>query len=427
MFPLFRFAAAALLAAGLHAQVRTMTLREAVDQALKQNPDVVMAAFDEEKARQSVRQAKDPFTPRIVIGSGLAYTNGFPMSIEGSAPSIMQAQATQFLFNRPQSYAVAQAKENARGAGLAVAGRRDEVAFRTASLYLDAERAGRLVELARKEVESLERVAGMVDSQVEEGRVLPIERRRAALNLAQARQMLESLESDRLTAETSLGILLGLGPDESVRPAGERPSPPLPSSEDAAVESAVEANKSLRHIESRIMAQGLQLRAERAARLPRVDLVAQYGLFSRFNNYEEYFRRFQRHNGQIGVSFQLPLLPGPGVGAATAQVQAETGRLRAELNATRNRVIADTRQSFRDVRRTESAREVARLDLELAREQLSILLAQMQEGRASLVQVEQARVDEASRWIQFYDAQYAVERARYNLLRNTGDLQAALR
>lgn len=405
-----------------------MTLRQAVGQAVKQSPDVVMAALEEEKARQAVRLARDPFTPRIVVGSGLAYTNGFPMSIEGSAPTIIQAQATQFLFNRPQSYAVAQAHENVRGAGLAVAGTREEVAYRTVDLYLAAERAGRLVELARREVESMERVARAVEAQVEEGRLLPIERRRAALNLAQARQLVENLEVEQAAAETSLAIVLGMTADDRVRPVeSERSAPPLPATEEEAVESAVAANKNLRRIESQIAARGLEVRAQRAARLPRIDLVAQYGLFSRFNNYEEFFQRFQRHNGQIGLSMQLPILPGPGVDAGAAQAMAEANRLRAELNATRNRVIADTRRSYREVHRARNAREVARLNLELAREQLSVLLAQMQEGRAGLRQVEEARVEEAQRWIEFYDTQYAVERAQFELLRNTGDLLAALR
>ena len=79
-----------------------MTLREAVRRAVAQNPDVTLARLDEENARHGVQVAKDPFSPRIVVGSGLAYSNGFPMSIEGSAPSIVQARASQFIFNRQQ-------------------------------------------------------------------------------------------------------------------------------------------------------------------------------------------------------------------------------------------------------------------------------------------------------------------------------------
>src|SRR5436853_6197818 len=107
----------------LHAEERSMSLRQAVSLAVQQNPDVALARLDEEIARNAVRIAKDPFMPRVTAGSGLAYSSGFPMSIEGSAPSIVQARASQFLFNRQQSFTVAQAKEDARGAGMSVAGK----------------------------------------------------------------------------------------------------------------------------------------------------------------------------------------------------------------------------------------------------------------------------------------------------------------
>src|SRR5215467_6465688 len=138
----------------LHGALRSMTLRQAVTMAVQQNPDVALARFDEETARLAVRVAKDPFLPRVTVGSGLAYSNGFPMSVEGSAPSIVQAHATQYVLNRPQSFAVAQAREDVRGASLAVAGKREEVVYRVAALFADAERAARIGSLARRDVES---------------------------------------------------------------------------------------------------------------------------------------------------------------------------------------------------------------------------------------------------------------------------------
>src|SRR5215472_12364278 len=173
-----------LLSSILYAEEHPMTLRQAVETALKQNPDLALARLDEEKARQAVRVARDPFVPRVVIGSGLAYSNGFPMSIEGAAPSVVQANASQFLFNRPQSYAVAQARENIRGARLGEQAKREEVAYRVASLYLDAERAGRIGDLAAKDTQSLEQVLTTVQAQVREGRALPLAEKQAALNLA---------------------------------------------------------------------------------------------------------------------------------------------------------------------------------------------------------------------------------------------------
>jgi len=404
-----------------------MTLRQAVEAALKQNPDITLARLDEEKARAAVRVARDPFSPKLVVGSGLAYSNGFPMSIEGSAPSIFQANATQFLFNRPQSYMVAQARENTRSAQLGTAAKQDEVAYRTASLFLDAERAARVGALARKDAESLQTVLQAVQAQVREGRALPLAEKQANLNLARARELASDLEADQETAETALAIAVGFAAQDRVRAApDERAVPPVPESEDNVVQRALETSKELRRLESQIAAKTIEMRGERAARLPRVDLVAQYSMLSKINNYEQFFQKFQRNNVQIGASFQIPLLAGPGVSAQIAQSQIEMSRLRAELNSTRNRISSDIRQSYREVKKTDSAAEVARLDLDVTREQVSVLLAQMQEGRATMRQIEEARVAENNKWIALYDAQYNSERARWNLLRLSGDLVASL-
>lgn len=422
-------AAALLLAlpALLGAETRSMTLRQAVGMAVNQNPDIALARLEEENARHAVSLAKDPFTPRVTVGSGLAYSNGFPMSIEGSAPSIVQARATQFLFNRPQSYAIAQAREQARGAAIQVTGKRDEVAYRTAELYLDAERAARVGALACKDAESLQTVLATIQAQVREGRALPLAEKQAAFNVARARQVAENLDAEQATAETALAIAVGLSADDRVHPVEEqRPAPALPLSEEDAVQAALESSKELRKLQSQVAAKGLEMRGEKAARLPRVDLVAQYGLFAKFNHYEDYFIKFQRNNGQIGVSFQVPLFTGPGVGAQTSQTQTEISHLKVELGSARNRISAALQQSFRDVKRAETAADVARLDLEVAREQLSVNLSQMQEGRLSLRQVEEARIVENGKWIAFYDAQYVVEKAKWNVLRLTGDLVASI-
>jgi outer membrane protein len=411
----------------LRAEVFPMTLRRAVDTALKQNPDLALARLDQERARQGVRVARDPFSPRVMVGSGLAYTDGFPLSIEGAAPSIVQANVTQFLFNRPQSYAVAQARENARGAEIGVAVKREEVAYRTASLYLDAERAGRIGALARKDAESMQRVLETVEAQVREGRALPLNEKQAAYNLARVRQVAESLEADRETAETALAMVLGFAAQDRVQPVEEeRAAPAVATSEDEVIQAALEGNKELRQLESQIAAKRLEMRGERAARLPRIDLVAQYALMSNINNYTEFFNRFQRNNGQLGMSFQLPLLAGPGVGAQMAQTQTDMDRLRVQVSTTRNRIASDIQQAFREQKKAATAADVARLDLEVAREELSVVLAQMQEGRAPLRQVEEARVLENDKWIAFYDAQYGVERARWNLLRLSGGLLASI-
>ena len=404
-----------------------MTLRQAVETALKQNSDIALSRLDEEKARQAVRLAKDPFMPRITVGSGLAYTSGFPMSIEGSAPSVIQANATQFLFNRPQSLAVSQAREDARGASLSAESKRGEVAFLAASLYLDAGRAVRIGALARKDAGSLQQVLDTVRAQVREGRALPLAEKQAAYNVARAVALADGLEDDCAGAETSLAVALGFSAEDRVLPVEEDPPAfALPPSEEQALQTTLQSNLDLRKLESQIASKQLEMRGQNAARLPRADLVAQYGMLAKFNNYDQYFQKFQRNNGQVGVSLQLPLFAGPGVSAQAARSAADAARLKIECDNARNRIRSDIQASFREVKRAGTAAEVARLDLEVAREQLSVNLAQMQEGRATLRQVEESRIVENDKWIAFYDAQYSIERAQWNVLRLTGQLTASI-
>ena len=58
---------------------------------------------------------------------------------------------------------------------------------------------------------------------------------------------------------------------------------------------------------------------------------------------------------------------------------------------------------------------------------LSVTLAQYGEGRATLTEVANLRSGENEKWIAFYESQTSRERARLNVLRQTGSLLSALR
>jgi len=415
--------APALLAAETH----ILTLRQAVHRAAEQNPEVLIARFNEQIAAQNVRIVRAPFNPRVIVGSGLAYTSGFPMSIEGSAPSIIQAQALQSLYNRPLTFQVAAARENARGATVDTANARDEAAYRVAVLFLDAERLTHEADLAEKQVEALEKAAVVIEARVKEERDLEIENKRAALSVAQGRQRATSLRSEQNAVESELAILLSFPPDDLVRPAQEeREWPTLVLSEAEAIDQALTANNDLRKLEVSMRAKALEVQSAKSSRYPQIDLVAQYGLFAKYNNWEDYFRSFQRNNGELGISIAFPLLPGRASGGETAKAELEAAKLRTQFNATRDRVAVNARESYAEVQKAKTARDVARLELDVAREQLSILLAQMQEGRVTLRQVEEARSIEMAKWMGIYEAEAGIEKAQLQLLRLTGGILAAL-
>jgi outer membrane protein len=411
----------------MFAEVHPVTLRQAVELALKENPDLALARLDQFKAEAAIRAAKDPFAPKVYAGSGLAKVFGYPTSIEGAAPSIIQTRTDMALYNRPKTYELARVRETARGAEIDTQAKSDQVVYQTATLFLDAQQMARSKQSLELEVDSLQRVTTAIGVQVEEGRQLPIENKRAAVDLARASQRLSALNGDLDYSEASLAVVLGYQATDRVQPvAEERATFETPETEQAAVEQALQNSNEIRKIESQLTAKGFEVKEAEASRLPVVDLVAQYALFAK-SNYENYFTRFQRNNGEAGVSIQVPLLTGSASKALASQAQTDILELRTQMGQVRNRIELDTQKSYQELQKALAAQEVARLDLDYTRDQLSVLLAQLGEGRATQQQIDNARLAEQEKWITFYDAQHAVEGARLDLLRQIGTLQAALK
>jgi outer membrane protein len=408
-------------------EVHPLTLRQAVETAVKESPDLVLARLDEQKVQAGIRIAKDPFVPKVYAGSGDAVTWGYPSSIEGAAPAIIQTRTDMALFNRPKSMELARAKESARGAAITVEEKVASVAYQTASLFLDARQMARSAQSLELEVESLERASEAMKVRVEEGRELPIENKRIAVDLARARQRSEGLAGDLAYAEASLAVVLGYAAGDRAQPVEDDTKlPEIPESEQAARELAIKNSREIRHLESDMIAKGFEVREYRSARLPYVDLVAQYALFDK-SIYQSLFPHIQRNNGQLGVAVTIPLLGGSAVKAQLSRAETDILELRTQMNQARNRIELETQKNYQDLRKAQSAAEVAKLDLDYAREQVSVLLSQLDEGRVARQRVDDARLIEQEKWIAFYGAQHAQEKARLNVLQETGTLIAALR
>ncbi len=407
---------------------RTLTLQQAVELALRQNPEYLMARLDEQKARQAIAEARSPFVPQLTIGSGLAYSSGFPLSIAGSAPSIVQAYGSKFIYNRPQSRRVSEAGEMAKAAGFTAEGKAGEIAFRVAAPYLDFERANKALAAAQHQVETMTRIQQLIESRVQAGRGIPLELTRARVEAMRARNQMQLLEAraglleETLRGDLGLGDAMRLVPLETQAASTEA----LPPDEEAAVAQALESSLEMKRLHATLEAKRFAVQAEKGMRYPRIDLVAQYAMLGRFNNYEDFFRTFQRHNGQLGMSFQLPVFNGQ-IASRVAQIDSEIAELKLQFSAAIASTSLEARRLFKEVQQADSNRELARLELDLARESLSAELARFDEGRVPLTEVEQARVTETQKWEAFYDSQTAAQKARLNLLRQTGSLLAALR
>ena len=79
------------------AEAEPLPFRQAIELAVKRS--AVVSAAEQNRAHQAYLEAVRMYIPQVMAGSGLAKTFGFPLSIEGSAPSVVNVNGTGFLIN----------------------------------------------------------------------------------------------------------------------------------------------------------------------------------------------------------------------------------------------------------------------------------------------------------------------------------------
>ena len=287
---------------------RRLTLREAIDLALRNNRNIQLAQAGVDRAAAEHEVARSIFRPQVLLGSGLAYTAGFPLSIEGSAPSIFQVGASQALFDRSLRNLERQAGQMQQAAGKSLVETQDQVVAETVLTYLDLDRSRRALEYLRSEAQNLQAAQEITSDRVEAGLELPLESTRAQLTTARSRSELAALENQISLLEFRLRDLTGIPQSERIATeSAELPSLSAEETLDGLVARALENYPGLRALDEEVRAKEFQVQSEQGTRWPRINLVGQYGLFSKINNYDQYFQRFARNNVTIRLSLLVPL------------------------------------------------------------------------------------------------------------------------
>ncbi len=413
-------AALALLSAGsvcAQEPAERLSLKRAVERAVQNSSEVKLARARVNVAERTVGVNHSVFLPNLFSGSGAAYTNGFPLG----APQVFNLTYVQTVFNAPQRGQYRASEDRAEIERLEADRVRDDVILRAASSYLELAKVRHSILLLRQERESASKIAGVTRERAREGLELEIEVTRAELTAARIAQRILQLEGREDALETDLRRLTGAPAGQHIEVEAEDlpPQPEQPTAE--LVSLAVNNSVDVKQAEFERRARQHVLKGERGGYLPTVDFVGQYGIFTRFNNYDDFYRRFERHNVTIGIQARIPIFSSR-TNSAVNLARSELTVAEIEARQRRSALEADVPRQARKSRELDAEREVARLELKLAQENVRVLQAQFDEGRASLRDLEKARLEENDRWRAYLDAGFARQQAQLELLRTTGQL-----
>jgi outer membrane protein len=398
-----------------------LTLKRAIELALQNSKEIQVAKIQASVADHAALITRAQFMPNLYAGSGLGYTNGIPETPGGRAPSIFNVTYTEQVLNEPLRGQAKESQEQAKAQKIALEDTKNRVITRTAMAYLELGKVRHSLELLRKEQESAEKILQVTQERQGEGYELPVEVTKAQLTKAQVIQRILQLEGREDELEVFLRYQLGFSEGQPIEVTPEDLPGEAEQAGDNLVAMAMTHNAGLQLAESDVRAKEFRLKGERRGYFPTLELVSIYSVLGKFNNYTDFFKTFQRNNFNAGIDAHIPIFSAQTKAAVgLAQINLEAAKV--NLSNKKTELSADVRQKTRRVRERDAAKEVARLELQLAQQQVAVEQAQFAEGKLNLREVERARLEENEKWMAYLDANFQKQQAQLELLRTAGQL-----
>jgi outer membrane protein TolC len=419
------FLAGVLVFASAVAGAEPLTLRRAVQLALTHSTAMAQASADEQRVFASYQEARNQYVPQVVTGAGIGDSWGYPLSLEGSAPSLFNVSAQSAVLNPALRDYVHAARTEYDATREANKDRRGQVIQDTVLTYLELVKWEKLTAHLRETQGDAVKMEQLVMQRVQEGVDSAQAGTQARLATARAHLRVTQAEGAAVVLRGSLSQLTGM-PTSSIETAPDSvPALPETDAPDDLAAKTIQTNPAVLFAQEHAIAQGFRARAEHRALWPSLDFATQYAVLAKFNNWTQFFptKAFERNNATVGVVIRFPFLNFSQRAHAQA-ADADAIHATKEVENTKNQVSQEVLKLQRSVEQLKAAQDVSQLEYELAQSNVNAVEIRMNSGSAGIHDEADARTDLAEKFGSLEDAKFQLQRARVGLLRATGDLES---
>jgi outer membrane protein TolC len=379
---------------------RRLTLREAVDLALKQNLSVRVASAQVEEFEGTRDRRRASLLPHV-NGNALANRENINLGAMGISfpmvPTVVgpfahydfRLSASQSLIDRHSYHNWKASEKQEEAAKLDYQDARDLVIRQSAGLYLDAQASAGEVEAAESRVTTSQTLEKLARDQHTQGLATAVDEVRAQVQLARDQQ---NLLVARNTYQTSLLVLahfLGLSPGAPLDLAEPLKFHHVESAgADQALHTALKARSDYAALLKQRDALVEQLKASRARYLPTLSVNGDYGAIGRqFGS--------MAGTGEIQGTLTVTLFDRDRAGEKT-ELQSQLKRLNAQLDDLNRQIEQELRTALLDLESSENQVTVTEAGLHLAERELSLAQDRFRNGVTDNIEVVTAQATLAS-------------------------------
>ena len=399
-----------------------LRFRRAIDLSLQHSGVMGIAAMNQWRSRKAYEEVRNHYLPQLTAGSGIGYTLGFPLTLEGSAPAVANFTSQQSFFNLSLRQFLKAAKIEWKATAFDVQDKRAEVILDAALSYAQlVNLTGKLGTLAEAQV-AADKAQFVSEQRLKEGVDSQLDVTKSQLVAARIRLRIADAQGQADVLREHLANLTGLTPADIQPDPESMPALPLVSQEDDLAARAAANSPVIKLADQKADAAAARAKGEHKASLPFADIASQYAYLARFNNYDQYFLKYSSNNLAAGLNIKFPFF-NPVQKAHAAQADADSIVAHKEADLTRNKVSEETLRLQRSLRQLQAARDVAKLEWQVSQGDFDGVQARVQTGNANLRDVQLAQLDVNDKYAAYLDADFELTRTELQLLRLTGELE----
>ena len=396
--------------------------RQAVEMALQHSGVMGIATINQWRAFKGYQEVRANYIPQITIGSGLGYSYGFPLTLEGSAPSVANFTSVQSLFNRSLQQFIKAAKIDWKATSIDVEDKRNAVILDTALSYAQLDQLTSKLKVLNQGQAAAEKAQRVTEQRLQEGVDSKLDLTKSQLVAARIRLRIAEAQAQADVLREHLSKLLGVPAESIAVDPGSVPQLPAISQDDDIVTRAVSTSPTVRLAQQKVDAAQARAKGEHRASWPTVDVATQYAYLARFNNYDVYYAKYLANNFSGGLNIRIPIFNSiQKAKAEQADADVQLAQKQAEL--TRNQVSENALKLQRSLRELAAARDVAELEWQVAQGDLDAVQARTETGNANTREQQNAQLDVQDKYAAYLDAEFALSSAELQILRLTGELQ----
>jgi outer membrane protein len=406
-----------------------LTLREAVQLALKENPQVQIANLNVAQSGQDDTIARAALLPQagIEVYDRIQRFNleafigrSFPGSPQHAGPFQTFQAATGFsmpifdltLWRRWQA-----SRQGVRANEAQESTVREQIVLLVVSQYLGGLRATADVRAAQSRVELAQALYDQAADLQKHGVGTGLDTLRANVQLQNEKQRLIVAETQQKISLYGLVRLLNLDPHQTLELADEMSFFETPEFEAArTLEHAVSTRPEMKALESRARMTRLQKRAASEARLPTVNLGGSWG-------YQGLSAPTSIPSYQYQVTVDVPLFAGGRFHAENVKADLELKKVERQKEELRNQIALQVKTALVELEAARHEVDVANLGIKLAQQEVEQARDRFQAGVANNIEVTSAQDALARANDNQINALYRYNQSRADLAHALGQIE----